>query len=134
MFPTRAEQIPLNRGLKLAAGDVTGDGRANLVAIGNDRIDIRDGAGRLLEELNVPPGAIRTQLLTLDALRGPELLTVRVDAAPLVFRAGPARAPYAAVAFSGRTDPSQSMRSNTTGIGTSYAAVARACFNRNWSL
>jgi tetratricopeptide (TPR) repeat protein len=122
LFPTRAEQIPLNRGLKLAAGDVTGDGRANLVAIGNDRIDIRDGAGRLLEELNVPPGAIRTQLLTLDALRGPELLTMRVDAAPLVFRAGPARAPYAAVAFSGRTDPSQSMRSNTSGIGTSYAA------------
>ncbi|MFN5495920.1 MAG: FG-GAP-like repeat-containing protein [bacterium] len=121
-MPTRIEDMRLNRGAKLAVGDVTGDGHPDLLVVGADRIELRDKAGRLVSEWPALAGAMRTQLLTLDPLRGPELLTLRVDGAPLLWRAGTGRGPYAAIAFSGRTDPSQSMRSNASGIGTSYAA------------
>jgi tetratricopeptide (TPR) repeat protein len=121
-FPTRNEMYARNASPRLAVGDVTGDGHQDLVVFGVDRTEVRDQSGRLLVDVPVPPGRLRSALVTLDPLRGPEIITIRVDGAPLVHRAGPARGPYAAIRFSGRTDPSQSMRSNTSGIGTSYAA------------
>jgi tetratricopeptide (TPR) repeat protein len=121
-LPTRYEEYRGNRAPRLSVADATGDGHADIVVSGSDRIELRDKSGRLVVEWPVGQGTIRTQLLTLDALRGAELLTTRVDGAPLLWRAGAGRGPYAAIAFSGRTDPSQSMRSNPSGIGTSYAA------------
>jgi tetratricopeptide (TPR) repeat protein len=121
-LPTRYEEYRGNRAPRLSVADATGDGHADIVVSGSDRIELRDKSGRLVSEWPVQQGSIRTQLLTLDALRGAELLTTRVDGAPLVRRAGAGRGPYAAIAFSGRADPSQSMRSNPSGIGTSYAA------------
>ncbi|MEY3142655.1 MAG: hypothetical protein RLY21_1148 [Planctomycetota bacterium] len=121
-LPTRYEEFRGNRAPRLSVADVTGDGHADIVVSGSDRIELRDKSGRLVTEWPVQQGMIRTQLVTLDALRGAELLTLRVDGAPLLWRAGGGRGPYAAIAFSGRTDPSQSMRSNPSGIGTNYAA------------
>ena len=121
-LPTRYEEYRGNRAPRLSVADATGDGHADIVVSGSDRIELRDKSGRLVVEWPVGQGTIRTQLLTIDALRGAELLTTRVDGAPLLWRAGAGRGPYAAIAFSGRTDPSQSMRSNPSGIGTSYAA------------
>jgi tetratricopeptide (TPR) repeat protein len=121
-LPTRIERIQPSRGGRIAVGDVTGDGHPDIMLLAPDRIEMYDKSGRIVTEWPAAAGTLRTQLVTIDPLRGPELLSMRVDGAPLLWRAGSGRAPYAAIAFSGRTDPSQSMRSNPSGIGTSYAA------------
>jgi tetratricopeptide (TPR) repeat protein len=121
-LPTRMETLAPAAGVRLAVADVTGDGRQNLLVLSSDRVELRDEGAGLLETLPVPEGTMRGQLVSLDALRGPSLLFLRAGKPPLVRHGGTGRGPFAAVAFSGRTDPSQSMRSNTSGIGASFAA------------
>ncbi|MFM7051086.1 MAG: FG-GAP-like repeat-containing protein, partial [Planctomycetota bacterium] len=121
-LPTRIEAFPPNRSVKIGAGDVTGDGHADMVVFGLDRITVHDTAGREVFALAPDEGAVHTQLAVLEPERGPSMLSLRAGKPPLVRAPGPGRGNFAAVAFSGRTDPSQSMRSNTSGIGTSYAA------------
>ncbi len=121
-LPTRMETIAPAVGMRLAVADVTGDGRQNLLLLASDRVELRDEGAGLLDTLPVPDGVMRTQLVPIDPLRGASLLFLRAGKAPLVRHAGEGRGPFAAVSFSGRTDPSQSMRSNTSGIGASFAA------------
>lgn len=120
-LPSRTEQIEPNRSTELGVADVTGDGHQDILAFGLDRIAMYDEAARLVQSFAVPDNATRTQLAMLDPVRGPHLITLRPGAAPLLWAPGPARGPFVALSFSGRTDPSQSMRSNTSGIGTGYA-------------
>ena len=65
---------------------------------------------------------MRTQLVMLEPTRGASLLSLRAGAPPLVWAPGSGRGAFAAIGFAGRDDPSQSMRSNPSGIGTSFAA------------
>ena len=121
-LPTRIERLATNAGVELAATDLTGDGHANIVVLGKERIAIHDAAGRELEGFAADEGAVRTQAVVLDPLRGAALLTMRVGKPPLLREPGTGRANFAALSFGGRDDPSQQMRSNTSGIGTSWAA------------
>ncbi|MFM7133776.1 MAG: CRTAC1 family protein, partial [Planctomycetota bacterium] len=121
-LPRRIERITPTSGIELSAEDLTGDGRANIVAIGSARAAVLDASGRELAEFPLPEGAVHAQVVRLDPTRGASMIAMRAGAAPLVRDPGPGRSRYAAVSFSGRTDPSQSMRSNTSGIGASYAA------------
>lgn len=118
---TRHEPIPATRGIELGVADVTGDGHQDIMIFGSERIAMHDESARLVQEFAVPEGAIRTQLAMLAPERGSHLVTLRSGAPPLLWAPGPARAPFVALAFTGRSDPSQSMRSNESGIGTSYA-------------
>ncbi len=128
-LPTRVERIAPNSGVELAATDLTGDGHANLLVLGKERIGVHDAAGRELLGFAADEGAVRTQAVVLDPTRGAALVTMRAGKPPLLRMPGPGRARYAALDFSGRDDPSQQMRSNTSGIGTSYAArVGREWF------
>ena len=101
--------------------DVTGDGHQDLFLFGTDRIALHDESARLVQEFAVPANALRTQLAMLAPARGAHLLTLRAGEPPLLWAPGPARGPFVALAFTGRSDPSQSMRSNESGIGTSFA-------------
>ena len=121
-LPTRVENMPITTGVELGVADVTGDGHQDILVLGADRIAMRDEAGRLVQEFPVPEGALRTQLAMLEPTRGAHLITLRAGQPPLLWAPGPGRGPFAALSFSGRTDPAQSMRSNASGIGTSYAA------------
>ncbi|MBI1304713.1 MAG: hypothetical protein GC172_13145 [Phycisphaera sp.] len=121
-LPTRMETLAPAAGVRLAVADATGDGRQNLFVLASDRVELRDEGAGLLETLPVPEGTMRTQLVSLEPLRGPSLLFLRAGKAPLVRHGGTGRGPFAAISLSGRTDPSQSMRSNTSGIGASFAA------------
>ncbi|MFZ4750216.1 MAG: FG-GAP-like repeat-containing protein [Phycisphaerales bacterium] len=121
-LPTRVENMPITAGVGLGVADVTGDGHQDILVLGNDRIAMRDEAGRLVQEFPVPEGALRTQVAMLDPARGAHLITLRAGQPPLLWAPGAGRGPFAALAFSGRTDPAQSMRSNASGIGTSWAA------------
>ena len=119
---TRYEPIPATRGIELGVGDVTGDGHSELMVLGSDRIAMHSESLRLLQEFAVPPLAVRTQLMVLEPTFGAHLITLRAGAAPLLWEPGSDRGAFAAVGFSGRADESQSMRSNASGIGTSFAA------------
>jgi len=121
-LPSRVEPAEAVRFGEFAAADVTGDGRQDLVECASDRIVLRGESAKILATLPVPQGVVRTQVVTIDPTRGPSLLSLRAGAGPLVWAPGPGRGAYTAVSFAGRDDPSQSMRSNTSGIGTSYAA------------
>lgn len=121
-LPTRIERLATNAGVELAATDLTGDGHANIVVLGKERIAIHDAAGRELLGFPADEGSVRTQAVVLDPLRGAALVTMRVGKPPLLRMPGTGRANFAALSFSGRDDPSQQMRSNTSGIGTGYAA------------
>lgn len=121
-FASRVQRIEPTSGLELAAADVTGDGRPNVVLLARERIDVLDEGGRTLVTMPMPEGAQRAQLVTLEPTRGPSVVALRPGASPLVMRPGSGRGAFAALSFAGRDDPSQSMRSNPSGIGTSYAA------------
>jgi tetratricopeptide (TPR) repeat protein len=60
--------------------------------------------------------------VVLDAERGPSIVAVRDGAPPLVWRPGPGRHAFATLAFTGKEDTADSMRSNASGIGTRVAA------------
>ncbi len=105
----------------VAAIDVAGSGRVNLLlhladGAAGGTLEIRDARGGRLETISdVSAGA----LLAVPDARGPVLLTgPNADGVPQWRDAGPGRMPFAAVWFSGRTDPSQQMRSNASGLGT----------------
>ena len=120
-LPTRHEVIAPTRGIELGVADATGDGHQDLFLFGTDRIALHDESARLVQEFAVPANALRTQLAMLAPARGAHLLTLRAGEPPLLWAPGPARGPFVALAFTGRSDPSQSMRSNESGIGTSFA-------------
>ncbi len=128
-LPTRMEQLTRNRSVEIAVADVTGDGRADVFLLGADAITMHSDGGREVMQWPVAQGTVRTQLLMLDALHGASLLALRVGGAPLVRDAGAGRGAFVALKLSGRTEASQSMRSNSSGIGTSYAARVGATWS-----
>lgn len=121
-LPTRVEKYPLDPRLEMAACDATGDGHTDLLLFRSKAMQLLDEGGRLIEEIPFGEEVVRAHALNLDAGRGPSVVALRAGKAPLILAPGPGRGNSIAMRFSGRDDPSQSMRSNTSGIGTSYAA------------
>ncbi|MGA1632823.1 MAG: FG-GAP-like repeat-containing protein, partial [Phycisphaerales bacterium] len=115
---SEATAIPSAFGL--AAIDLAGSGRTNLLLSrplgdGSIRLEVRDARGNLIEPVGPLPSI--ASLAVPDA-RGPVLLLGEADGAPRWRDAGPGRMGFAAIWFSGRTDPSQQMRTNESGLGT----------------
>ena len=104
----------------LAIVDLDGDGVAEALSaegfgIAANRLD---GGGAFGLAFDAPPQAWTPA--TLDA-GGPSIAAI-VDGQLRLLVGSDARSAYATVAFSGRTDPSQAMRSNASGVGTRATA------------
>lgn len=121
-MPTRVEKVSPDPRMEMSIADFTGDGHQDLLLTKSRSIALHDEAGHHVIDFPTAERVVRTQALMLQPMRGASLLSLRSGAAPLVRGPGAGRGPFAAVSFSGRDDPSQSMRSNTSGIGTGFAA------------
>ncbi len=112
-----------------AVVDVDGTGRPAIIATQQDRdfvTKVWSLDGRLVQEfeglslLNVlvdRDDRGPTLIGALNTAQGGQSSPVRIAAC----RPGSGRLPFASFTLSGRVDPSQSMRSNASGVGTSYA-------------
>lgn len=105
---------------RLAAADVDGDGRVDLV--------VSDGAGwRVLdasngsERLRFDGSLAGWALVLADVERGPSLIGIGTDGQLETWPPGSGRGRFVAVAPTGREDTADSMRSNASGIGTRLA-------------
>ncbi len=125
----QAEELAVPEGLdpaqaSLALLDLDGDGRANIL--------IHDRSGFEVFALDVGGRAIsrHRESARLEALapvlvnpeRGPALVGIVAEEddelAVEIWRPGPGRHPFVAIAPSGLTEPGEGMRSNASGIGT----------------
>jgi tetratricopeptide (TPR) repeat protein len=121
-MPTRIEKYALDPRLEMATCDATGDGHVDILLFRSKALQLLDESGRFVAEFPFGDEVVRAHALNLDAARGPSVLALRAGKAPLLLAPGAGRGNSVAMRFSGRDDPSQSMRSNTSGIGTAYAA------------
>lgn len=122
---------------QLAAVDVTGAGRVDLIR--TEPLGVRVYSPIVSGGLALGVGIAGTTPLAgwttalLDARRGPSLIGLPSSndrgLAPIVLDPGPGRFEFAPVQFSGRKDPNETMRSNSSGIGTQAAARVGS----NWS-
>ena len=108
-------RTPFNAAGSLWVTDLSGSGHANIVVRDGDALAVMDAHGGVVERIpGVPDNA---ELAVLDA-RGPVLVSAAGADGVRWMGPGSGRSPYAAIAFRGRTDPSQQMRTNASGIGT----------------
>ncbi len=110
-------RTPVQGASALWVTDLAGSGHSNIVVRERDALAVLDAHGGAVDRLaGVPAGA---ELAAVDA-RGPVVVAPAAAAgeAPRWMGPGPGRWPYAAIAVRGRTDPSQQMRTNASGIGT----------------
>ncbi|MHC4946640.1 MAG: FG-GAP-like repeat-containing protein [Planctomycetota bacterium] len=112
----RADAAPAGRA-QLAVADVDGDGRAELLAT-------RRGGWRVVPADDATPaytaeaeGLAGWTLAVTDPGRGPAVVGARADGGPVVWRPGPGRHAFTTLAFTGREDQGDGMRSNASGIG-----------------
>ncbi len=116
-----SEAAAIPGAFSLAAIDLAGSGRTNLLVSrplgdGSIRLEVRDARGNLIESVGPLPA---TASLAVPDARGAVMLLGDDGAGSPQWRdAGPGRMPFAAIWFSGRTDPSQQMRTNESGLGT----------------
>lgn len=110
----------------VAALDVDGSGRTAILVASAQRLEIRDADdGRLRWSVDHGPWGVPA-VVTEDAPRGPLLLAAgALGGSVAELSPAPGRRPFLTVDFRGRTDPSQSMRSNADGVGTRWLARQR---------
>ena len=115
--------------LDTAVIDVAGTGRPSIISTQMEReivTRVWSLEGALLQEFE---GFSLLNVLVDRDDRGPTLLGAlhkdqggaTIPNALALCAPGPGRLPFASFTLSGRVDPSQSMRSNASGVGTSYA-------------
>jgi Flp pilus assembly protein TadD len=117
----RASTVMVPAASALFVADVAGSGHANIVVRHADSISLLDAHGQPVDRVaDVPAGA---EPCIVDA-RGLVLVAPAAAAGepPRWMAPGPGRWPMAALWLRGRDDPSQQMRSNASGIGTSVDA------------
>jgi tetratricopeptide (TPR) repeat protein len=110
-------RTPVSSASALWVTDLAGSGHSNIVVREPEALVVLDAHGGPVDRIaGVPAGA---ELAAIDA-RGPVVVAPAAAAgeAPRWLGPGPGRWPYAALAVRGRTDPSQQMRTNASGIGT----------------
>ena len=112
-----SERIPRQR---LAVEDIDGNGTVDLVMQHRDRITVHALDGSMMHELHAA-GLVDWIPANLGT-RGPSILYAMQDQPLMWIGPGPERGRFAQVAFSGRDDQAQQMRSNRDGIGTHYLA------------
>jgi Tfp pilus assembly protein PilF len=114
---------PAGARVQLAALDVDGDGRPELIATSARGLTIwRLSSGRAERLLDVDDAALSAWVFVTLDVEGPELLTHHRDGAVWRRGAGSGRAPFVLVELRGRIDAAQSIRSNASGIGARIAA------------
>jgi Tfp pilus assembly protein PilF len=104
----------------VAVGDVDGDGTPNLLWVGTGGVAVAALDGQQPELTPLSMGAAAWTLVQRTQ-SGPSV-AILGSAGLTIFDPGPRRGNFATVTFAGRTDPTQSMRSNVSGIGTTFAA------------
>ncbi len=124
----------------LTVCDVEGTGTPLIVAaVGGSQPEIRvlDLRGEIVQRI---PGTSQTPVsgafpAMMDS-RGLVVVlpAVQRGAPPRMLVPGDDRLPSAVVTFRGRTDPSQQMRSNASGIGTAYTVRTPGSWGAGWSL
>ena len=108
-------RTPCTAAAALWVTDLSGSGHANIVVRDVGSLVVMDAFGGVVERIpGVPANA---ELAVVDA-RGPVLVAAAEADGVRWMGPGSGRSPYAAIAFRGRTDPSQEMRTNASGIGT----------------
>mgnify|MGYP001270550239 CR=1 FL=1 len=108
--------------------DCTGDGREELLVLTEDGLFFLSPGNVVVASFHAEEPLSAMSSIILDPSMGPGVLVLsdhgtlqaRLPAEDLDGR--PARGRYATVSFSGRDDPAQQMRSNTSGIGVRWAA------------
>ena len=116
-------QIGTPEDRSFAVADMTGRGVPNLVWREAQEFVIASLDGSPLARVPFPPGA-GTVLAWTPLVRGTDGPSVAILTTRGILELAPAqrRGAFATVRFAGRTDPSLSMRSNASGIGTVFAA------------
>ncbi|MAJ47777.1 MAG: hypothetical protein CBC35_11010 [Planctomycetes bacterium TMED75] len=102
--------------------DVSGDGVRELLVINGDSIEVLGPENQRLNALKSPSSINSISRILLDPARGCGLLSLGTSGGLIHHPAGTDRGGFATVQFSGRDDPAQQMRSNTSGIGVRWAA------------
>ena len=108
---------------QLAAADVDGDGRPEIIVTSNEGISVwqlRDQKAERMLTLK-DEGVTSWTLANIDS-QGPVLIEQHRDGSVTLRDAGPGRAPFALLSLSGRDDKATSVRSNASGIGARVAA------------
>ena len=113
---------PLPGRPQLAVLDVTGEGSLAILhsSAGGWRASALGDSPHELADASATSVSAWAPVL-LDPGAGPSLVALRPDAAPLVWRPGPGRHTFVSLAFTGKEDRADSMRSNASGIGTRAA-------------
>jgi hypothetical protein len=108
---------------QLALADTDGNGSFELIVTDSNgwtAIDVTNpAAGPVFRSDEA--GMAAWTVAVLDAASGPSVVGVRADGTPVIWRPGPGRLAYLALAFTGRDPRSEQRRSNVSGLGTRVA-------------
>jgi tetratricopeptide (TPR) repeat protein len=117
----RASRIEVPGAESLWVADIAGCGHANVVVQEAGSLVVLDSHGQPIERIE---GAPADSVPCVPDARGPVAVSRRsaAGAVPAWLPPGPGRGAFAALWLKGRTDPSQQMRSNVSGIGASVDA------------
>ncbi|MFO0829049.1 MAG: FG-GAP-like repeat-containing protein [Phycisphaerales bacterium] len=115
-----AGALSADRGGGLAVLDINGSGVPSIVVRTVDGFTALGLDGAVVDKVAVPNPTVRSWAPMTLGTRGPTL--VLQSASDLrILAPTPTRGRFAAIALAGRTDPSQAMRSNASGIGARLA-------------
>lgn len=116
-------QVGTKEDRSFIAVDAAGGGVPNLLWRKDREIAIAALDGSPIARVAIPPGCGTPRAWTVfqAGVAGPSV-AVLTNRCLVTLDPGPGRGSFATLRFSGRTDASQSMRSNASGIGTIYAA------------
>ncbi len=123
--PERLAQVPAPQGefATLTVLDVDGDGRLDLLVAHTRGWWVVDGQGKTRFEARPDPAHpfVAVTPILMEPQRGYAVLAQQSDGVLRLWPAGPGRHAFVALAFSGKADTAQSMRSNASGIGVQLA-------------
>ncbi|MBX3354893.1 MAG: VCBS repeat-containing protein [Phycisphaeraceae bacterium] len=129
---------------EIALTDLLGSGQSEVVVFTDTSVVLTEmewgGAGALRQRLRVPTSAgSDRRIAALAPFTAPVIVewgeaTRRVHVPVALAPEGTPTGSFVAVDFRGRVDPSQSMRSNTHGIGTRWASRAGFRWGGGWVL
>ncbi len=104
--------------------DINGNGSKEFLVQGNEEIRILDKQGKTVEQILL--NNIKSYKL-VNTINGPELLVLQGSQLKYV-AASTSRSPYLLVDVSGKEDDANSVRSNFSGIGTSFVLHNRGFY------
>ena len=112
---------------QLALADIDGNGSLDLIVTRGSSWAVIDPSARQSGSTQFTaqgPATATWTLGLLDPARGPSVIGLPADGAPVVWGPGPGRHPFLALVLTGRDSRSDQLRSNLSGIGASAAVRA----------